>query len=326
MLQCGRQDRRSARAAEVPGTGRCDGRCPLPALVILNPYAARWKAKARLPEVEAALRAARVEYRLQISEGPGHATELARQGVGGGDSPIIAAGGDGTIGEVLNGLFSADAPRPVGPLGIMPLGTANDFVCNLGLPLDLPTAAQTIAAGHTRLVDVGSVNDWVFANNSAIGLEPVVTLINIQMVHTKGVVRYLIAALRAIWRKPEWQMDLRWDDGQYQGPVSLVSVGNCPLTGGLFRMTPAADPADGRLTFIHGYAASRLGLLRLLPKAIRGVHVDDPAVSQYHCRELRIRSQTPTPMHADGEIRVEAAQEFVYRVLPASLKVLCPPA
>ncbi len=294
------------------------------ALVILNPYSARWKARARIPEVEAALKAAGLDYQLQVTDGPNHATELARQGVRDGYTPIIAAGGDGTIGEVLNGMLSQGNPRPAGPLGIMPLGTANDFVNNLGLPLELPSAAQTIAAGHTRLVDVGSVNDWVFANNSAIGLEPVVTLINIQMTRTKGVIRYLIAALRAIWRKPQWKMALEWDDGRYQGPVSLVSVGNCAVTGGLFRMTPAADPSDGKLTFIHGYAPTRLGLLRLLPKAIQGVHVNDPAVQQYHCTELRIHCESPSPMHADGEIRLEAEQDFVYRVLPASLKVLTP--
>jgi diacylglycerol kinase (ATP) len=121
---------------------------------------------------------------------------------------------------------------------------------------------------------LGAANDWVFANNSAVGLEPVVSIYNIRMTALRGVVRYLVAALRAIMSKPMWTMRIAWDDGEYEGPVSLVSVGNCPITGGLFRMAPAADPADGRLTFVHGYAPTRLRMLALLPRAISGDYVN----------------------------------------------------
>ena len=296
------------------------------ARVILNPYSGRWKALKRREEAEAALRQAGLDFDLVQTERPGHGIDLAEQAARQGCSPIIVAGGDGAIGEVVNGLHRARPETPLGPLGILPLGTANDLVHNLGLPLDLADSARAIAAGSTRRIDLGRANEWVFANNSAIGLEPVVTLYNMRMVRLQGVIRYLVAALRAINDQPRWNMHLVWDGGEYHGPVSLVSVGNCPLTGGLFRMAPAADPADGRLTFVLGYAPTRRKMLSLLPRTINGSFVRDPAIQQHHTTRLQISCEPATPIQLDGEIRSQALFEVVYQVLPARLDVIVPAA
>ena len=164
------------------------------AKVIFNPFAARWDALRRRPEAEEALQAVGIEYELVQSEEPGQVMLLAENAVRDGYTPIIAAGGDGTFGEVVNGLFRAKPGGVLGPLGILPLGTANDLPVNLGLPLDLMEAAQTISGGVTRRIDLGKANEWVFDNNSAVGLEPVVSLYNIRMVRLRGVIRYLVAA------------------------------------------------------------------------------------------------------------------------------------
>lgn len=294
------------------------------AKVILNPYSGRWKALKRLDEVKHALYSVGFDYDLTITEGPGHATDIARSAHEDGFNTIVIAGGDGTIGEVLNGLDPLNSSNPIGPVGILPLGTANDFVVNLGLPQDLTEAAKNISVGETRRVDLGRVNSWVFANNSAVGLEPVVTLYNIQMVRMRGILRYLLAAIRAILSKREWQMRISWDSGKYEGPVSLISVGNNPLTGGLFRTVPAADPTDGLLSFVHAYSPSRRKMFALLPGLMSGNYVNDPEVHQYHTKVLEIRSLQPTPLQADGEIREEAATEFIYEILPSQLEILSP--
>jgi len=296
----------------------------MPAKVIFNPYAARWNALRRKPEAEEALQSAGIEYELVQSEKPGQVVSLAETAIRDGYSPIIAAGGDGTFGEVVNGLYRAKPEGVLGPLGILPLGTANDLPVNLGLPLNLNEAAQAIAGGVTRRIDLGKANEWVFDNNSAIGLEPVVTIYNIRMVRLRGVIRYLVAALRAINQKPEWTMRIEWDDGTYEGPVTLVSVGNCPITGGLFHMAPAADPTDGLLTFVYGYAPTRLRMLGLLPRAISGDYVNDPAIHQYHTRRLTIHTSPATPIQADGEIRSHDLTEIHYQVLPNRLDILTP--
>jgi diacylglycerol kinase (ATP) len=170
------------------------------AKVILNPYANRWKAKARWPEAEAALKSAGLDFEMVVSDGPGHIVELAEQAARQGFSPIIAAGGDGTIGEAVNGLALAAKSEAdlLGPLGILPLGTANDLVYNLSLPLDLQATAQIIKAGNTKLMDIGKVNDRYFANNSAAGLEPYVTTRQVRITWISGILRYLVAAVWAI--------------------------------------------------------------------------------------------------------------------------------
>jgi diacylglycerol kinase (ATP) len=296
-----------------------------PALVILNPYTGRWAGRRRRPEVEQALRAAGVAYELVETEGARHGERLAEQAARSGRT-VLVAGGDGTIGEVVNGLFRCRPEGVLGPIGILPVGTANDLVHNLGLPTALDRAAAVIAAGHTRRIDLGMANEWVFDNNSAVGLEPVVTQHNISLVRLRGVVRYLAAALLAIRDGPRWQMHLTWDDGEYQGPVSLVSVGNGAVTGGLFRMAPAADPADGLLTFVYGFASTRRRMLGLLPRAISGSYVKDPAIHQHHTRRLTIETQPATPIQVDGELRSESLTEIVYQILPARLDVFSPPS
>jgi diacylglycerol kinase (ATP) len=116
-------------------------------------------------------------------------------------------------------------------------------------------------------------------------------------------------------------MELVWNGGAYQGPVSLVSVGNNPVTGGMFRMAPAADPTDGLLTFVHAYAPTRRKMFSLLPRTIAGTYVNDPAVHQIHAEWLRIRSETPTPIQVDGEIRETELTEIEYRILPGRLRL-----
>jgi diacylglycerol kinase (ATP) len=298
----------------------------MPAKVILNPYSNRWNAQKRWPEAIAALRAAGVDFELAVTERPGHATELAEAAVRAGFSPILVAGGDGTIGEVINGLARAQGDGQWGPLGIIPLGTANDLVCNLKLPLDLPSAARVIAAGKTRSMDVISVNGKYFDNNSAIGLEPFVSAIQVRIKWIEGVLRYLAAALLGIFANPHWQAHLEWDGGQFDGPVSLVTVGNGAVTGGLFYMAPHADPFDGKLTFVNAYRATSLGLLQLLPQAMKpeGKWVESKGIHEIHATWLKIRLDRPSPAHADGELFPAEVTELEYRVHPGRVQMLLP--
>src|SRR6266487_2346523 len=147
------------------------------AKVILNPYSNRWNSQKRWPEAEAALKAAGVNFELVISQSKGQIVDLVEQAAREGCTPIIIAGGDGSIGDAVNGLarVAKSDNETLGPLGIMPMGSANDLVYALGLPTDLNEAARVIARGKTRGMDLGTLNGHYFANNSAIALEPYVT-------------------------------------------------------------------------------------------------------------------------------------------------------
>ena len=297
----------------------------MPAKVILNPYSGRWTARKRRPEVEAALRKAGIDYELVETEGPGHGIELAEEAVRHGFSPVIAAGGDGSISEVVNGIARSTKGGNPTPLGILPLGSANDMVDNLKLPKDLTAAAEVIARGSAYPLDLGEVNGRFFDNNAAIGLEPYITLIQQKITRLKGVLRYLAATLLGVKDNPRWIMHLEWDGGEYHGPVTLVTVGNSPRTGGLFYMTPHANPFDGRLTFVHGYMENRSQILKLLPRTMKageGSYVEHPNIHEIDSTWLRVRSEQPTPAHADGEIFSEAITELEYRIHPGRLHVL----
>ena len=299
------------------------------AKIILNPYSNRWNAKARWPEAEAALKAAGVDFELAVSDHPRHIIELAEQAARQGFSPIIAAGGDGTIGEVVNGLARAAKSEKelLGPFGILPLGSANDLVDNLGLPRDLNAAAQVIAAGKTRRMDIGYVNGFYFANNSAIGLEPYITLVQQRITWIKGMMRYLVAAVRGIWDNPQWTAKIEWDGGQYEGPALLVTVGNGPRTGGVFFMAPHADPFDGKLTFVYGYRRTRGQIFRLLPKTMKpgkGSFVEMEGIHEQQATWVKIHVDGPAPAHVDGEIFSEGIQDLEYRIYPSRLQILMP--
>lgn len=296
------------------------------AKVILNPYSNRWNSKARWPEAEAALKAAGVDFALDVSERKGHIIELAKKAVLDGFSPIIAAGGDGTIGEAVNGLMQAagQTNEAVGPLGIMPTGSANDAVYSLGLPTDLNEAAKIIASGKTKLMDMGVVNGKYFINNSAAGLEPYVTIKHEKIHWIKGIARYLVAAVQGIMDKPEWYGEVTWDGGEYKGMLSLITIGNGRRTGGFF-MTPHADMFDGKLTLAYGYRATRLGLFQALPRAFKegaGSYVEMEGMFELPATKISIKLDKPSPAHTDGELFPEWVQNFEYEILPHKLKIL----
>lgn len=304
------------------------------AKVILNPYADRWNAVQKQSEVEAALTEAGIDYELVLTKYPGHGFDLATQAVRQGYNPIISAGGDGSVNEVVNGIIRekhALGLNTLPPLGILPLGSVNDLYVNLGLPKDLKVAAQLIAAGNTEFLDLGQVafgNDArlrYFDNNSAIGLEPTITLIQQKITRLRGVIRYIVATLIGVAKNPQWRMRLEWEDGEYYGPITLVTVGNNPLTGGVFYVTPHADPFDGLLTFVYGSMPTRLKILRLLPRTMKpatGNYVEHPDIHEVHSSWLRIQSDTPTPLHTDGVIQSESVRTMEYSILPGILPVI----
>jgi diacylglycerol kinase (ATP) len=271
------------------------------------------------------LKQAGLNFELVMTDAPGHGIKLSADAVRDGFSPIISAGGDGSINEVVNGIAGLGEATSSIPFGVMPLGTANDLVDNLKLPKDLNQAALVIAANQPRRMDLCEVNQRYFANNAAIGLEPYITLIQQRITRLKGIFRYLTATLLGILDNPKWKMELEWEGGSFSGDATLVTVGNAPRTGGLFYMTPHADPFDAKLTFVYGFMSSRSQIIRLLPRTMKpgeGNYVEHPSIHEEFSSWLRVRTVPSTPAHADGEIISEAIHEVEYRIHPKRLSIL----
>ena len=299
-----------------------------PMLIILNAHADRQRAGQRWRQFQQVLNAHRAEYDLWKTDQPGAAIALARRGRQQGYPLIIAAGGDGTLNEVINGILAGvESNAHLPTMGIMPIGSANDLADILNIPLQPEAWYRLIQAGQPRRIDIGEVNGRYFGNNVGIGFEAQVNVESRRVQRLHGALVYLIGVFRALLKYNNPQVEIRMDSGQrIDGTMLLISVGNGRRAGGSFWLTPLAEVDDGQLDFTFAKGLSRLQIMRLLPKAINGRHINDPAVITGQCRELWLESATPLQAHTDGEILTPGARRFHIRILPGSLAILAPHA
>jgi len=272
-----------------------------------------------------AFKAANIEFDLAITEEPGHAIELANIASQEGFDTIVAAGGDGTIQEVVNGIMKNKKANSLPKFGIIPLGTANDLIANLGMPTDLTKSAEIIASGKTKLIDICQVNDHYFINNAGLGLEPYITTVQERIKYPRGIPRYLLATMIGIAHNPQWEAEIKWDNGEYKGPITMISVGNGAKTGGLFYTVPSANPFDGKLTFVYGAIQSRQEILKALLMVMKpeeGNYTEHPAVNQVHCTWLEVQMNPGTPAHSDGELFSRDIKKISYKIHPALLPII----
>ena len=296
--------------------------------IILNPYANRWRAERQAPEIKAACRAAGLDFDLSLTPAPGQGKQEAMTAVAQGYEAVVAAGGDGTVSEVVNGLITAAGDEPTLPLGVLPVGTGNDFNDMSNLPRDLMSAARVIAAGKTRQVDAGRVIAdgaiHYFDNNCAVAMEPLVSVENKHMTRLSGNIRYVVALVKAVVKLKAWQMRISWDGGSHEGPTYLLSICNSPRTGGIFCMAPKAKMDDGLLDIVFVPEIPKRKVPMMLLRLFRGTHIDQPVVDYNRTTSLIIDSEPGTPIHADGEVIAESAKRISYEILPGRITLLAP--
>ena len=304
--------------------------------VIANPVAGRGRAAKRIQQLEDAFHRAGIAYDLASTEAPGRAAEMAFDGCRKGYATIVAAGGDGTINEVINGMAEATpAGQPIGRLSVYPIGSGNDFAFALGAARDAVAIVQAVQAGRTRRIDLGAATlcgpsgqvRRFFHNSLGFGLEASVTVESNHIQNLGGGLLYLTAAFRALraYDMPRAEIDWLTEDGAMQRinqTITLVSIGNARRTGGAFYLTPAAEIDDGLFDVAVAGALSRPRILTLLPKALLGRHTGDSAVQMLRCREIRARSQSPLPVHIDGEVIMTDASHVAAVIDPARLEII----
>jgi len=290
--------------------------------VILNPHGGPLNRQEKINQVEHSLKQAGLDYHLEVTHHPKHGTELARRATLIGWPTIVAVGGDGTVNEVINGVLADNSSQHSPQIGIIPTGTANDFANVLQLPQEINAACQRIVIGNTKKIDVGQVNGHYFVNNSAIGLEAVVTVTQNKIRWIHGIPRYVMAALKCIVGAKPWDVRIDWPQGTYEGSIVLVSVGNSNRTGGVFYMTPKAVIDDGLIDFVYGMGMHRWQMVLLMPKLFWGSHIHHSLVVSKQTTSLKIKTNPPSPIQADGEIIATAATEIKYNIKPKRLEVI----
>jgi len=273
--------------------------------VILNPYADHGRAIESADSIRKKCQVYAIAD-LSLTENAGQATELARDAIDKGYDLVIAAGGDGTIHEIVNGLM-VDG-RSEANLGLLPIGSGNDFASGLGLYSDLDSAIKNIFTGSARLIDVAHIADdrgrqEYVANGLGIGFDATVSIQSRTITRVHGFALYALAALRTIafyYQTPH--LKIQFDDDFIEQYALLLAVGVGPRIGGGFYLTPDAIFDDGLLDSCLVDPMNRASMLRLLPEAMRGTHVSSHYVTMRRNHRIELTSDIALPIHVDGEI------------------------
>jgi YegS/Rv2252/BmrU family lipid kinase len=285
----------------------------VPTWVILNPAAGKGRAEREWPAIAARLREAGITFTQAVTCGPGDARGLAREARLAGAGRLIAAGGDGTLNEVINGLVAAAgsaAPPPA--LALLPLGTGVDFARGLGVRTieDILAALQTgvpraLDLGRARFRDHdGAERERAFLNVADCGLGPQASAQIERVDRRLGRAAYLYGALQAIAGYAPASTRITVDRHPvYEAPCGLLAIGNGQYFGGGMHIAPKARPDDGLLDLVILGATDRRTLVGdLLPRVYRGTHLRHPAVHFARGTTITIESDPPLPLELDGEI------------------------
>jgi diacylglycerol kinase (ATP) len=292
-------------------------------LVILNPASHSGVAAAAGREISEYADQRGVELEIRESKRPGHGEVLATEGVEQGWPIVAAAGGDGTIHEVANGILKTDNDTTV--FGMIPIGTGNDYSKTVGVPSgNVGKAMDLIAAGRTRSFDVGRAIGKYFVNSLGVGFGPTV----IQHIDGKksgsGQIPYLKGIVGAFWGfKPQY-IEVVADGPVVAEPVMLVEVTLGPTVGGGMILNPGADPTDGMADVCVIGEIGTLKFLRYLPSAVRGKHTKLPQVTTARAREIEIRTAGESAVvHMDGELHTASDGIVQIEIMKQLFPVLC---
>lgn len=298
-------------------------------LLVFNPRAASGRAARQLPAIQAELQARGIACETVLTSAPGHATDyLARRDLRSFDG-VVAAGGDGTVFETVNGLYGnrrgghAQADGP--PMGVLPIGTGNAFARDLGLqPGDWREALKMLAKGRQRRVDVGQVTTgsdrfW-FLN--IIGLGFVVDAAR-TATRLKGLGNgaYTLAALWQALKLKSLYVSFDADGRAMEHDAVFVEISNTRYTGTHFLIAPSAQMDDGLLDVTVLRKLPRRRLLWLFPSIYSGSHVEFDEVEVMQARRIHIRTPAGCSLIVDGEFRGETPAEIT--CLPQDLAIFC---
>jgi YegS/Rv2252/BmrU family lipid kinase len=261
---------------------------------------------------------------------PTHAAELATQAGKQGYEMVIAVGGDGTVHEVINGLMQLpQESRPM--LGVVPVGSGNDFAHAIGVPMQADQALRCALSGAPSSVDLGLMTDEhgrkeYFDNTLGIGFDAVVTIRSHKLPLVRGFLMYFVAVIQTIVLNHDPAlMQIEADDRKWEQSNLLLTACNGPREGGGFQIAPDARPDDGILHYAMIKKVGRLMMLRLVPEVMRGTHGNFPQVTLGSCKRMSVIADRPMYIHADGEIYTgfgSNLRRVTIEVLPGALNVV----
>ncbi|HEY9634920.1 MAG TPA: lipid kinase [Coleofasciculaceae cyanobacterium] len=285
------------------------------ALLLVNRHSRR--GHKTLSQVVSQLEALGFELFEESTQKPQHLSDTIRSYRDRVDLVIIG-GGDGTLNAAVEGLVDTQLP-----LGILPLGTANDLARTLEIPQSIPQACEIIATGNTRRIDLGKVNHKLFFNVASLGLSVQITRqLDKEVKRRWGVLAYAVTALKVIWKARGFTAEIRLGEESIRVKTVQIAVGNGRYYGGGMAVADDAAINDQRLDLYSLEYDHWWQILMLLPAMWRGKQANWSGVRTLEGKEFEIYTRRPHPINADGEIVTYTPAKF--RLIPHAVEVFVP--
>lgn len=295
---------------------------------IVNPAAGAGRTGRKWPRIMDLLKSLGLRFDHELTEAPGHATEIARSAVRQGYEQVVSVGGDGTINEVVNGLYAAGGNGHVA-LGIIGTGTGGDYSRTIGLHRPYTEVCQCLLHPAKLKVDLGTVEyickgqteKRVFVNFAGAGFDAEIVRRTSQQFKSLGsLASYLMGLFATLVSFRNQEVSLLIDGEQVSQKVCTVIMNNGKYGGGGMLTAPGASLTDGLFDVLIVGDLDKADLLRSLPRIYKGTHLTHPKVTLKRAREVELLTKKPLPLQADGELLGEAPAHF--RILPAALNII----
>jgi YegS/Rv2252/BmrU family lipid kinase len=286
--------------------------------LIVNPQAGGGRARKLVPEVEGALRARGLAVRTALTTDLENGITIARQSADAGEVPVVMSG-DGLIGQIGGALAGSGAT-----MGIVPAGRGNDLARVLGIPTEPEGAADIIAAGHTREIDVGDTGQRRFLGIASCGFDSDANRYANEARVVRGNLVYLYAALRAIaaWKPARFELNLDGERVTFRG--YSVGVCNNKAYGGGMYAAPDAELDDGLFDVVWCEELSKMRFVfSVIPRSFKGTQVELDEVKVRRARQVEIAADRPFKVYADGDPLGDLPMQVT--LLPRALRILAPP-
>ncbi|NVL90524.1 MAG: diacylglycerol kinase family lipid kinase [Desulfobacterales bacterium] len=290
--------------------------------IFVNPIAGGGKCSKKYRTVVHKLREAGVVCNVMTSQYPGHITRVASELAARGHKTFIACGGDGTVNELINGIAGTETA-----MGIVPLGTGNDFATNMGISKDINLACAIIKERRVKEIDLVRVNDdRFFAGVGCLGFDAEVAAFagrkrkdgsNPFLLHIMG------GILKFVSYKPK-TVELRFDGHRYFGDIFLVAFGNTRTYARGMMITPQAVSDDASLDICVVRKMPRWKILSIFPSVYKGAHLNSEEITLHRAGAVYVQSMKPMDLYADGDFMTTTP--FRLEVVPKYLKVIVAPS
>ena len=300
--------------------------------VIFNPTAGKGSALKKLPIIKKFLDDNNLKYDIHTTERIGHAITLTKDLCGKPDTAIIAAGGDGTINEVINGLMmTKEKLSEFNPIfGVLTIGSGNDFAFGAGVPSTIEECLKALIEGNIKPMDVGLIKGGnfpdgrYFGNGIGVGFDTIVGLEAAKLKHIHGAAGYIVAALKTLITypaAPEVEMEINGEKGVYN--PALVSIMNGRRMGGAFFMAPDGKNDDGLLNLCMTQQGTRRKLLQTMLHYTKGTQATLENTKTALISSITLEAIKGTmAVHADGETICESGKLLEINCIPNALNII----